>query len=46
MREGALRRGDLVEVRSAGEILATLDELASRLLRSLFDKQSEGEDAG
>jgi hypothetical protein len=26
MPEGALRRGDLVEVRSAGEILATLDE--------------------
>jgi hypothetical protein len=26
MRDGALRRGDLVEVRSAGEILATLDE--------------------
>ncbi len=26
MREGALRRGDLVEVRSAGEVLATLDE--------------------
>jgi len=26
MREGALRRGDLVEVRSAGEILATLDD--------------------
>jgi hypothetical protein len=25
MREGALRRGDLVEVRGAGEILATLD---------------------
>ena len=25
MREGALRRGDLVEVRSAGEIVATLD---------------------
>ena len=26
MREGALRRGDLVEVRSAGDILATLDD--------------------
>ncbi|MGO4684105.1 hypothetical protein [Hyphomicrobium sp. 2TAF46] len=26
MREGALRRGDIVEVRRAGEILATLDE--------------------
>src|SRR5215470_14619212 len=26
MREGALRRGDLVEVRSASEILATLDD--------------------
>lgn len=25
MRGGALRRGDLVELRSAGEILATLD---------------------
>jgi hypothetical protein len=29
MREGALRRGDLVEVRSAGEVLATLDAQAA-----------------
>lgn len=29
MREGALRRGDLVEIRSAGEILATLDDQGS-----------------